>query len=71
MTESTITAKGQTTVPAEIRQSMGASPGARLVWHQLSDGRIFVRLKNKSLQDIAGIVKPGLGKRIAIEDMRP
>ena len=48
MTESTITAKGQTTVPADIRQSIGGTPGTRLVWHVLTDGRLFVRVKNKS-----------------------
>lgn len=47
MTESTITAKGQTTVPAEIRQAIGGVPGTRLVWHVLADGRLSVRVKTK------------------------
>ena len=38
MTESTITAKGQTTVPAEIRKAIGGIPGTRLVWHMLAGG---------------------------------
>jgi antitoxin PrlF len=71
MTESTITAKGQTTVPADIRQSIGSMPGTRLVWHVLSDGRLFVRVKNKSASDLAGMVQAPKGKRIAVEDMRP
>lgn len=47
MAESTITANGQTTVPADIRQSIGAVPGTRLVWHALADGRLFVRVKKE------------------------
>lgn len=43
MAESTITAKGQTTVPAEVREHIGADAGTRLVWHSLSDGSVLVR----------------------------
>jgi antitoxin PrlF len=71
MTESTITAKGQTTVPADIRQSIGGVPGTRLVWHVLADGRLFVRVKNKTAADVKGIVKVPTGKRLSVEEMRP
>ncbi|XHS78853.1 type II toxin-antitoxin system PrlF family antitoxin [Burkholderiaceae bacterium UC74_6] len=49
MIESTITAKGQTTVPAEIRKRVQAGPGTRLVWTVMPDGSIVVREKTKSL----------------------
>ncbi|MCX8519921.1 MAG: type II toxin-antitoxin system PrlF family antitoxin [Rhodoferax sp.] len=71
MTESTITAKGQTTVPADIRQSIGGTPGTRLVWHVLEDGRLFVRVKNKTAADVKGIVQLPKGKKLTLEDMRP
>lgn len=71
MPESTITAKGQTTVPADIRQAIGGAPGTRLVWHVLSDGRLFVRVKNKTAQDVKGILKAPKDKRLSIEEMRP
>lgn len=71
MAESTITAKGQTTVPADIRQTIGGIPGTRLVWHVLSDGRLFVRVKNKTATDVKGIVKALKGKRLSVEEMRP
>ena len=70
MTESTITAKGQTTVPADIRQAIGGAPGTRLVWHALNDGRLFVRVKNKSILDLKGRFTPPKGKHVAIEDLR-
>lgn len=71
MTESTITAKGQTTVPADIRQTIGSVPGTRLVWHALPDGRVFVRAKIKTAEDVKGMVKVPKGKRLTIEEMRP
>ena len=47
MNESTITAKGQTTVPADILQRIGGLPRTRLLWHVLADGRVFIRVKKK------------------------
>lgn len=56
MIESTISAKGQTTIPAAIRRLIGAVPGNRLVSHVMTDGRVFLRVKNKSNLDMAGAV---------------
>lgn len=69
MSESTITAKGQTTVPQQIRESIGAAPGTRLVWHVMPDGALIVRAKTKSVLDLAGVLKAPRGKRVAIDDM--
>ena len=71
MTESTITSKGQTTVPADIRQTIGCVPGTRLVWHVFPDGRLFVRVKNKTAADVKGVLKVPKDKRLSIEEMRP
>ena len=71
MIESTITSKGQTTVPAEVRQQIGAAPGTRLVWHVMPDGSIVVRAKTRSILDLAGAFKPPRGKHVSIEDMNP
>ena len=69
MIESTVTAKGQTTMPAEIRDKVGAAPGTRLVWHLMPDGSIVVRAKTKSILDLAGMLKAPKDNRVAIEDM--
>lgn len=71
MSESTITVKGQTTVPLKVRESIGATSGTRLVWHLLPDGSVLVRAKNKSILGMAGMPKPLNGKHVAIEDMSP
>jgi len=69
MTESTITSKGQTTVPAEVRALVDAKPGTRLVWSVTPDGTIIVRAKTKSILDMAGLVKARAGKRVTIDKM--
>ncbi len=71
MTESTITAKGQTTVPADVRAFVQAQPGTRLVWSVMPDGTIIVRAKTKSILDMAGMLKAPKGKRIGVEQMNP
>ncbi|MCO5106578.1 MAG: type II toxin-antitoxin system PrlF family antitoxin [Burkholderiaceae bacterium] len=69
MAESTITAKGQTTVPAQVRERIGAVPGTRLVWHVMPDGSVIVRAKTKSILDLAGILKAPKGKHVPVEAM--
>jgi antitoxin PrlF len=69
MAESTITAKGQTTVPAEVREQIHAAPGTRLVWTVTPDGTIVVRAKTKSILDLAGVLKPPKGKHVSVEQM--
>ncbi|WP_374437598.1 AbrB/MazE/SpoVT family DNA-binding domain-containing protein [Inhella sp.] len=71
MTESTITAKGQTTVPADIRALIDAQPGTRLVWSAMPDGTLIVRAKSQSVLDMAGMLKAPKGKRVSTEDMNP
>lgn len=71
MAESTITAKGQTTVPADIRALVDAKPGTRLVWSAMPDGTIIVRAKTKSILDMAGMLKAPKGKHVGIDDMNP
>jgi antitoxin PrlF len=71
MAESTITAKGQTTVPQQVRDALGAHTGARLAWHVLSDGTVIVRAKTRSILDLTGSLTPRKGsKHVTVEQMR-
>jgi AbrB family looped-hinge helix DNA binding protein len=71
MTESTITAKGQTTVPADVRAMAQAGPGTRLVWSVMPDGTIIVRAKTRSVRELAGMLKAPNGKRVSVDAMNP
>ena len=58
--EATLTSKGQTTIPKEIRDGLGIKPGDRLTFTLLSDGTVILRAKKKKILEIAGILhKPG------------
>lgn len=71
MAESTLTAKGQTTVPVDVRALVDAKPGTRLVWSVTPDGTIIVRAKTKSILDMAGMIKAPKGKRVSVDEMNP
>ena len=69
--ESTITVKGQTTVPADTRALLDAVPGTRLVWSAMPDGTVIVRAKSRSVMDLAGMLKAPEGQHVRVEDMNP
>lgn len=43
MDESTITAKGQTTIPRDVRRCLGVGPGDRIRYFIHSDGTVVIR----------------------------
>ncbi len=69
MSEATITSKGQVTIPADIRRTLGVAAQDRLTFTPMPDGTVVLRAKNKSLLDIKGMLKPKPGKKVAIKDM--
>jgi antitoxin PrlF len=69
VSESTITAKGQTTVPRQVRELIGAGPGTRLVWHVMPGGRLIVRAKTHSVLELAGSLKSPKRKKVPVEAM--
>ncbi len=72
MSESTLTFKGQTTVPQPIRDALSVTAGAKLLWNLMPDGTIIVRAKNKSILDLAGMLVPPKslkGKKVSTDSM--
>jgi antitoxin PrlF len=71
MTETTLTSKGQVTVPREIRDRLGLESGDKLRFTMLSDGTVIMRAKTRRLIDLAGsLTRPGQPK-VSIEQMNP
>ncbi|SHM83340.1 AbrB/MazE/SpoVT family DNA-binding domain-containing protein [Rhizobacter sp. OV335] len=70
--DSIVTAKGRTTIPAQVREQLGLREGTRLVWHLMPDGSLVVRAKTGSLRDMAGMLKSkgGKGSSISIDDVK-
>ena len=55
--ESTVTAKGQTTIPREVRAYLGISPGDR-VRYVLEAGEVRLVARNRRFVDMLGFLGP-------------
>ena len=55
-TEATLTSKGQTTIPKPIRDSLGMKTGDRMSFTLMPDGVVVMRVKNKRVSDLAGLL---------------
>lgn len=65
----TLTSKGQTTIPKEIRDGLGMKAGDQITFTLLADGTVIMRVKNRSVRDLYGILRPK--KRVAADKMTP
>ena len=65
----TLTSKGQTTIPKEIRDSLGMKPGDRMTFTLMPDGTIVMRVKTKSVMGLAGVLHKKKRKPVPIEQM--
>jgi antitoxin PrlF len=66
--ESTITRKGQATIPISVRERLGLKPGDRLKFFMHPDGSV-VLLPKRPASILRGLVKPGR-RRASIDNMR-
>jgi len=57
MAGSKITAKGQTTIPKEVRDALGLRPGDRVLFVRKGDDVVLVPARG-SLLDLRGAVRP-------------
>ena len=65
----TLTSKGQTTIPREIRDGLGLKTGDQMTFTLLPDGSVLMRVKNKSVRESFGKLKPR--RKVTITDMTP
>jgi antitoxin PrlF len=67
MSESTLTSKGQTTIPKNIRDSLHLKPGHRMTYTLMPDGTVVLRVKNKSIMRLAGSLRRKGQKTVPVE----
>ena len=54
---SRLTAKGQTTIPAEVREYLGLKPGDQIIY-AMKDGKVELKAKNLRAVDLLCILGP-------------
>ena len=68
METSTLTSKGQTTIPKLIRDELGLKAGDKLVF-RIENGQIVIRAKTGSIRDALGMFYDPKRKPVSVEEM--
>jgi AbrB family looped-hinge helix DNA binding protein len=66
-TDATLTSKGQMTIPKAIRDSLGMKTGDRVTFTLMPEGGVILRVKNKRVSDLGGILHKKDRKAVPIE----
>lgn len=68
-TDATLTSKGQTTIPKEIRDGLGMKPGDRMTFTLMPDATVVMRVKSKRVAELAGILHKKGRKPVSVEQL--
>lgn len=68
-TDATLTSKGQTTIPKEIRDSLGMKSGDRMTFTLMPDATVVMRVKSKSITELAGKLHKKGRKPISVDHL--
>lgn len=68
MSTSTLTSKGQTTIPKDIRKRLNLHPGDRLEFVIDENGRVLVLPASIDASELAGMLKFA-ARPVSVEDM--
>ena len=68
MQESTVTAKGQTKLPKDVRIALNLHPGDRVRYMILDGGEVRL-VRSRPVMQLAGMLKDRTDKRASLEDM--
>jgi len=65
--DATLTSKGQTTIPKEIRDELGMKPGDRMTFTLMPDSTVVLRVKSKQISELAGSLHKKGRKPVPVE----
>jgi AbrB family looped-hinge helix DNA binding protein len=68
MPSTTVTTKGQVTIPKAVRDELGLKEGDRVAFRVLEDGTVIVEPETIDLSELRGVFKPKK-KGVSIADM--
>jgi AbrB family looped-hinge helix DNA binding protein len=70
--ESTVTSKGQITIPKAVRESLHLEPGDKVYFDVRDDGSVLMVARNEPVENLFGMLRQKPGRRpMTIEEMNP
>lgn len=70
LAHSRVTAQGQVSVPAKVRQRLGVGPGSVLEWDEEGDAVVVRKAGRYSSEDIHRAIFPSPPRRPTIDEMK-
>lgn len=67
--EATLTSKGQTTIPKDIRDSLSMKAGDRMTFTLMPDDTVVMRVKTKRITELAGVLHKKGRKPVPVEQL--
>jgi AbrB family looped-hinge helix DNA binding protein len=64
-----INARGQVTIPAELRKRLGIKPGTRVNWIEEKGRLVLIPMTARGITEIMGFLKPKPGEPSAFEEL--
>ena len=68
MSESTITVKGQTTLPKDVRRALNLQPGDRVRYMVLDGGEVRI-VRSRPAASLAGLLQDRGARPVTLDDM--
>jgi AbrB family looped-hinge helix DNA binding protein len=68
MPESTLTVKGQTTLPKDVRRALALQPGDKLRYLILDGGEVRI-VRSRPVADLSGVLKDAVRRPVSLEEM--
>jgi AbrB family looped-hinge helix DNA binding protein len=62
MSESTVTTKGQITIPKEVRDRLRLEEGDKVYFDITEDGSVRLSARNRPMEELFGALRGGSGK---------
>jgi len=69
MPSSTVSSKGQVTIPKQVRDALRVDAGDRVLFVVRDDGVVELRPETRDLLDLVGCLTPPGGRRVTVEEM--
>jgi AbrB family looped-hinge helix DNA binding protein len=69
MSTATLTSKGQITIPAQVRNRLGISPGDKIEFVALGDREFAIVPATRSIKELRGIFRGRRQKPVSVEEM--
>jgi len=73
MAESTVTSKGQITIPKVVREALHLEIGDKVYFDVKADGTVVLMARNEPVESLFGLLKSKarLRKPLTVEEMNP